>query len=63
MKRLKMWYLRAFKVITIEKAKELNLHHSENIYGDEINMLGCRSIWKDDKGNSYRVHELYNQTL
>lgn len=53
-----LWYLRTFKVITIEKAKELKLEHKENIYGDEINMLGCRSIWKDSKRRTYRVHEL-----
>ncbi len=50
--------MRTFKVITIEKAKELNLQHHENIYGDLINMLGCRSIWKDSGRNGYRVHEL-----
>jgi hypothetical protein len=28
------------------------------IDGDEINYLNCRSIWVDNKGREYRVHQL-----
>ena len=58
MNRLKLWWLRTFKVITNKKAKELGLKHQQNIYGDMINRLNCRSIWEDDKGRTYRVEHL-----
>jgi hypothetical protein len=51
-------YLRTFCVITIEKAKSLNLRHVRNVHGDEINMINCRSVWEDDKGRTYRVQLL-----
>jgi hypothetical protein len=43
------WYKRVFRILTIEECKELGLVHSHNIYGDSINHLNCRSIWKDEK--------------
>jgi len=57
-KSIKDWHERWFKVITIERAKKLNLTFKRNIYGDEINKLNCRSIWYDNKGRSYRVDSL-----
>jgi len=59
MKIITKWYARLFKVISNEKAEEWGLTHFENIYGDAINHLNCRSIWKDNKGRSYRVEQLY----
>ena len=59
MKIITKWYARLFKVISNEKAEEWELTHFENIYGDAINHLNCRSIWKDNKGRSYRVEQLY----
>ena len=55
---MKNWLLRTFYVISNEKARELNLTHHENIYGDLINLINCRSIWKDSKGRRYRVRHL-----
>jgi hypothetical protein len=42
-------------VISNEQAKEWDLTHLKNIYGDEVNYINCRSIWKDEKGRNYRV--------
>lgn len=53
-KIIEKWWVRCFCLITIEKAKELNLKWHCNIYGDMINKFDCRSIWVDDKGKFYR---------
>ena len=58
LKNLKLWYIRKFKVITIEKANSLNLKHFKNVYGDEINHIRCRSLWVDNKNRLYRVSNL-----
>lgn len=58
MKKLKMWYIRNFKIIDYKTAIDLGLIPFRDIYGDEINRLNCRSIWKDRKGNQYRVQTL-----
>ena len=63
MKGLKLWWLRTFKVITNERAEGLGLKHLENIYGDMINRINCRSIWEDEKGRTYRVSNLYPPPL
>jgi|LakMenE01Jun11ns_1017448.scaffolds.fasta_scaffold9925806_2 hypothetical protein len=52
------WYKRVFRILTIEECKELGLVHSHNIYGDSINHLNCRSIWKDEKDRTYRCESL-----
>lgn len=57
-KAIKNWYTRWFKVIDKETVKELELIHVENIYGDAINHLNCRSIWKDKRGRIYRANFL-----
>jgi len=51
-------YFEHWFVITNERARELNLQFIRNIYGDLINHLNCRSIWKDDGGKQYRVKYL-----
>lgn len=56
--RFSLWWIRTFKVISNQKAKELGLRHWRNVYGDEINHLNCRSIWLDYKGRKYRVSHL-----
>jgi hypothetical protein len=53
-----MWWIRTFKVISNQKAKELGLRHWRGIYGDEINRMNCRSIWFDNKQRQYRVSHL-----
>lgn len=58
MEQIKMWYARWFKVITNQQAKEWKLTFVRNVYGDEINHINCRSIWKDLKGRCYRVKSL-----
>lgn len=53
-----LWWIRTFKVISNQTAKELGLRHWRNVYGDEINHLNCRSIWFDEKKRQYRVSHL-----
>jgi len=57
MKALKLFYYR-FKVLTQVQALELGLEFINNVHGDAINHLNCRSIWADSKGRTYRVREL-----
>ena len=57
-KSIKLWWIRNFQVITLAKAAELELTFYRNVFGDEINALNCRSLWKDYEGRSYRVDEL-----
>lgn len=59
MNGFKKWYLRTFCSIDNFTINELKLEHVENIYGDYINHIGCRSIWKDDKGRTYRGKYLH----
>lgn len=55
---MKNWYIRNFCIIPNTKAIEMGLTHIENIYGDEINKLNCRSLWEDYCGRIYRVEDL-----
>lgn len=52
-----MWLARNFQVISFKQAKEWQLDFVKNIFGDGINHLNCRSIWKDKKGREYRVED------
>jgi len=52
------YWARTFKVITISQAIDFDLSFKENIFGDLINKLNCRSVWVDDKGREYRVREV-----
>jgi hypothetical protein len=56
--KMKEWWIRTFKVISKEDAEKRGLNFVGNIYGDEINHLNCRSIWRDSKMRRYRVTEL-----
>lgn len=58
MKKIKLWWIRIFVVLTREEAKSLGLTPYINIYGDQINLRGCRSIWIDDRQRTYRVGSL-----
>jgi len=51
-------YYSLFKVISLDKAVELNLEWKENIHGDEINKLNCRSLWINSRGWVFRVEDL-----
>jgi hypothetical protein len=61
--KLNNLYLRTFCIISNDKAVELNLHHIENVHGDRINHLNCRSIWEDLNGGRYRVKSLHLPTI
>ena len=54
-------YKRWFGILTLQECFDLSLSHIENIYGDEINKLNCRSIWVDSKGKKYRCESLYHK--
>lgn len=56
--RFSLWWIRTFKVISNQRAKEIGLKWYRNVFGDEINHLNCRSIWIDKKGRKYRVSHL-----
>lgn len=55
-------FVARFKVLSIEEASELNLTIKNNLYGDAINIYGCRSIWEDEKGREYCVSHLVPNT-
>lgn len=54
----KLWHERVFRVITLERAAELQLQWTTNIHGDSINVFGCRSLWHDAIGRVYRVSDM-----
>jgi hypothetical protein len=58
MKKIKLWWWRNFKIISTNDAIKANLIPYENIHGDLINILNCRSIWKDNKNRKYRIDSL-----
>jgi hypothetical protein len=60
-KKIKMWIKKEFGVLTIQECIDLNLEFCHNIYGDAINKLNCRSIWRDSNGKSYRCNSLVNE--
>ena len=43
-----------------QDAEKLKLKFVQNIYGDSINALDCRSIWIDEYGNEYRCQQLFD---
>ena len=55
--KMKEWWIRTFKVISKDEAEKRGLSFVGNVYGDEINYLNCRSIWRDSKMRRYRVVE------
>lgn len=61
MKRIQYWF-RSFKMVkTVWQAQRMGLTHLNNVYGDGINHLNCRSFWEDEFKNVYRCEELYTQ--
>lgn len=54
----KLWHERVFRVISLERAAELELQWTTNVHGDSINLLGCRSLWHDARGRVYRVSDM-----
>ena len=57
---IKKWYKRNFCTLNLKECELFNLTFYFNVYGDHINVLDCRSIWKDSKGKIYKCEELYN---
>ncbi|MGK0446560.1 MAG: hypothetical protein ACJA2M_000329 [Polaribacter sp.] len=51
-------YRQLFISIDIEEARERGFSFIGNVWGDEINTLNCRSIWRDSKNRSWRVNQL-----
>jgi len=51
-------YRQLFVKIDIEEAKERGFSFVGNVWGDEINRLDCRSIWRDSKNRAWRVNQL-----
>jgi hypothetical protein len=48
------WFAWLFrKIPTTKQAIEMGLKHETNIYGDGINMTGCRSFWNDEYGRRF----------
>ncbi len=45
-------------VPTIAMVIEMKLTFVRNVFGDEINALDCRSLWKDKHGYIYRCTQL-----
>lgn len=53
-------FIKSFKKIkSIDDAISMELNFRENIYGDKINKLNCRSIWVDKYFFEYKCEELY----
>ena len=59
--KIKFWFKKEFGILTIEECKKLNLTHCHNIYGDSINKLDCRSIWRNEKGKSFRCESIFDE--
>jgi len=57
---LEVCFYHRFKIIKYcDEAKKRGLHHSHNVYGDEINRYNCRSFWYDEYNFLYRCNELH----
>lgn len=56
---LSLWYRKEFGVLTLDECRDLGLEFSYNVYGDNINQMNCRSVWRNAKGKSYKCHSLY----
>lgn len=58
MERIKCFF-RSFKTVkSVKDADKMELIFDRNIFGDAINHLNCRSLWKDEYGFTYRCSEL-----
>ena len=58
MRKLKLFTYRWFRKLDTRTAMLLGLRFRENVYGDRINHLNCRSIWTDENNNIYYCKEL-----
>ena len=62
MKSLKLWFKKNLCfTLTESECETLKLEFCSNIYGDSINLLGGRSIWKDSHNNFYICESLINK--
>ena len=59
MKKIKLWFKKEFGRLSLDECISLDLEFCHNIFGDRINHLNCRSIWRDKTGKSYRCRNLY----
>ncbi len=53
------WLIWLFRgtIPTTAKALQMGLTHETNVYGDGINMTGCRSFWNDAYRRRFRCDE------
>lgn len=58
--RLIFWMRSFLKIKSVKQAQEMNPNWLMNIHGDQINTLGCRSLWYDKYLNDYRCDECLN---
>jgi hypothetical protein len=59
--KIKFWYKKEFGILSVDECEKLGLEFCHNIYSDSINIYGCRSIWRDKKGKSYKCESLINR--
>jgi hypothetical protein len=52
------FYIRFKNIPTCEEAEKMNLTHFLNVYGDQINLFNCRSLWYCEYGFRYRCDEI-----
>lgn len=57
-----IWFSWLFrKIPTTRQALAMGLTHEKNIFGDAINMTGCRSFWNDKYGRRFGCLELFEE--
>jgi hypothetical protein len=62
--RLIYWWASYSKVhATVKDCMGWNLIWVEDLHGDAINWMGCRSLWKDKYGNFHRCNRLYKTSF
>lgn len=44
---------------TVKDCMDKKYEFIRNVYGDEINAIDCRSLWRDANGNTRRCSELF----
>jgi hypothetical protein len=58
MSKIKIWCKRNFGRFTVNECELLGLRWFKNVYGDNINIFNCRSIWLDEQSRIYKCDEL-----
>ena len=61
MGKFNFWIKKNFGLLSEQECIDLKLKFVCNIYGDYINLYNCRSIWKDERGKTFRCKQLINR--